>query len=233
MTASATTESIQAFIKRLKSAAPEVEAFPERPPTEELVYSLLLWESTLAKAELALKRIESSVADVNELRVCLPDEIHTMLGERYPLAPERAHRIRSALQDIYIREYAVSVDHLASLPKREARKYLETLHGAPSFVAARVTLLSLGGHAVPVDQKLLDLLIEHGVIEEGVSVERAASVLERHIKAADAREAHHLLQLFSDGEIDPGKRGGEGGGSGKREVRKRSRNKRTSNRKGA
>jgi len=230
MTASA-TDSIQSLLKQLKSAAPDPTPFPERSPTEELVYALLLSESTIPKADLALKRIESSVVDFNDLRVCLPDEIHSMLGERYPLAPERAHRIRSALHDVYIREHAVSIDHLASMPKRDARKYLETLHGVAPFVAARVTLLGLGGHAIPVDQKLLDRLVELEVVDAGETVEHAASVLERHIKAADAREAHLLLQLFSDGDIDPGSTGGRRGS--KKRTRRKSTRKAAGGRKNA
>lgn len=171
---------------------------PPPDPLWHFVYAFLLWDSTAAKADQAMKRVAAAVVDLNELRVCFPEEIGAMLGERYPRVGERAMRLRAALNDIYIREHAVTLEKLKDANKREARQYLSTLDGAPPFVASRVLLLALGGHAIPVDERLLARLVGEGVVEPDATVEKAASLLERVVKAGQGAEAHWALQRWSE-----------------------------------
>jgi hypothetical protein len=176
---------------------------PETPDAfddlvHELVYSMLLWECSSAQARAAHKRIRDAVVDYNELRVCVPDEISALLGERYPLAAERAVRLRSSLNDIFRREHGVRLAHLAEHGKREARAYLEGIDGLPPFVAARLIVVRLGGHAMPTDERLRDLLADKGILPPQTAVHDAAGWLEHRVKAGDAREAHLLLQAWSD-----------------------------------
>ena len=44
----------------------------------------------------------------NDLRVSHPQEVVGLLGPRYPRVEERAARLHEALQEIFIREHAVS-----------------------------------------------------------------------------------------------------------------------------
>jgi len=194
-------DKIPALLKRLRRAyalAIDADAASPEDPLLELVRSFLLWEAPRSKAELAMKRVQQAVVDINELRVCFPEEIIAILGERYPRVEERAQRLRAVLNDIYIREHAVSLDKLKSAGKREARQYLDSLDGMPQFVAARVFLLALGGHAVPLDDRMIARLAAEGVLEPGAAVEKAASALERHVKAGEAAELHMLLQAWAD-----------------------------------
>ncbi len=190
---------LSALLKRLRKDF-KVEA-PSAPsdPMEELVRSFLLYDSTSAKADNAYKRIRSTVVDFNDLRACLNEELVAMLGERYPGGEERATRLRATLHDIFKREHAVSLESLRAMQKRDARAYLVSLDGMAPFVAARVVLLSLGGHAAPVDERLVDALIDEEVVEPGSDVAKAAGVLERAIKATEAVEAHLLLWEWSSG----------------------------------
>lgn len=162
---------------------------------DQFVWSFLLWDAQADDAERALKRIATAVVDFNELRVCLPDEIVSMLGVRYPRAPERAVRLKTSLHDVYLREHAVDFDHLKDKNKRVARQYLDSLDGCPPFVAARMMAVGLGGHAAPLDDRLLARLAGAGVFDEGTALDRAEGLLERHIKAEDALETHLLVML--------------------------------------
>lgn len=191
-------EQLQSLLNRLKKQFSPQPPAPIEDPLEQLVSSLLLWESTTPKAEAARRRLDSAVVDVNELRVCLAEEIVQLLGERYPRAEEHAMRLRAALNDIYIREHAVTLEHLKKVNKRDARQYLESLEGLPQYVAARVMLLTLGGHAAPLEERLLGRLVAEGVMEPELPIEKAASIMERNIKASDALEAHLLLQAWSE-----------------------------------
>ncbi len=197
------TTDIESKLKSLLKSLRDSYGAPEPPqtqddPIDDFLWAYLVWETSTTKAENALKRIESTVVDINELRVSLPGEIIAMLGERYPLVEERAVRMRASLDDVFRREHGMTLASLKSLGKREAKQYLDSIDAIPSYVASRVTLLSLGGHAVPLDQRTLDLLISEEVIEPDTTIDDAVTALTRHIKAADATEAFLLLQAWSD-----------------------------------
>ncbi len=208
MSSSDPVKKFASLIKRLKAAhAPEVHpahGAAGTPPewsdalVDELIYSFLLWETNSPHAKSALRRLRENVVDYNELRVCLPDELSLIMGDRYPRAFERAQRLRATLTDLYRREHAISLAHLSSAPKREARLYLESLDGMPPFVAARLLLVAFAGHAFPVDERLRDLLAAEGVAEPAATPEAVSGWLERHVRASDAISTYALLQTWSD-----------------------------------
>lgn len=196
-------KNLTALLKKLRSRYDVPEAVA-RPPLEEFVYSFLLWEASHSKADAAIKRITSTVVDFNELRVCRPPELMAFFGKSYPRAEERSLRLRAALQDLYLREYEVSLDAAVAMNKRDARKYIETLNGLPPFVVSRVMLLVFGAHAMPVDDRTMHKLIAAEVVEHGSDLVKAAGILERHVKAEEAVEVHELLQAWSeDSSADP------------------------------
>ncbi|CAG0948720.1 hypothetical protein PHYC_00052 [Phycisphaerales bacterium] len=210
----AAARKFSSLLRRLKSkheapAAPTVTPEPPDamdPAVHQLVFSVLLWEASTSQARNAQKRLRESLVDYNELRVCMADELAAILGEKYPLGHERCLRLRSALNDLFRRQQGLTLLSLKDAPKREARAMLESLEGIPPFAAARVFLLDLGGHGLPCDERLRDLLAGEGVIDPAATPEAAASWLEHHIRAEDAVETHLLLQTWSDEEGHPPKR---------------------------
>jgi len=197
------SKHLNALLKKLRSRY-EVPQRVKRAPLEEFVYSFLLWESSHAKAEAAIKRITATVVDFNELRVCRPPELMGFFGKSYPRAEERSLRLRAALQDLYLREYEVSLNAATSMNKRDAKKYIETLNGLPPFVASRVMLMVFDAHAIPVDDRTLAKLIAAEVADHGSDLAKAAGIIERHVKSEEAVEVHELLQAWSeDSSADP------------------------------
>lgn len=175
-----------------------VEAFDElaEPLTIELLRSLLLWEAGAKHAVTAMKRLAETVVDVNELRICLVDEIEAALG-RSPMAGERAHRIKLILTDIYNREHSVSLASLQTEGKREAKAYLDSLDAMPAFVASRVLLVGLGGHAFPLDDRLLSRLQAAGAAEDGADITAASGWAEREFRAGEALGAYFAIEAWS------------------------------------
>jgi hypothetical protein len=68
----------------------------------------------------------------------------------------------------------------------------------PVYVTASVMLLSFGGHAMPVDSKLVTLLADEGVVSPDTDPPSVESLLLRQIKAGDGFDAHLVLQAWSD-----------------------------------
>lgn len=169
-----------------------------------LIYSFLLWESSPRLAAPALARLGEGMIDCNDLRVALPSEIAEVAGLRDGIALERAERLRACLNDLFQREHAVSLRRLAELSKREVRDFLDTLEGIPAFVAARVTLLGFGGHAVPTDARLVGLLAGEGVFAPPLpDPAEAERWLERQIRAGDAEPAVLALETWRDAARKP------------------------------
>jgi endonuclease III len=215
-----TSANLTAFLAKLeRPAAPDPGAaqllvppvvgdpMDDVDPIRELVYSMLLWEAGASKAAAAARRLQESVVDVNELRSCLEDEIVRLIGPRYPRAAERAARMRAVLNQVYHDGNTVSLARLRAMNKREARTYLESLDGIPAFAAARVLLISLGGHAFPLDRRLHKVLADANAIEVNPYTKAAGLWVERQIRAGDALDAYLALEHCVDakGGVTPKK----------------------------
>ena len=175
-------------------------AEPAEPASSiiQLVIAFLEWNASRRAAETACQRLMSKMVDINELRVSHPHEVTALLGPRYPQVEERTERMLEALQEIFKREQAVTLDMLATRSKKEVRAYLDSLPGVPPYVAAQVTLVCFEGHAVPVDDHLAELLRGGEVVEPEATVEQIESFLERQVRAEKAPEAHAVLRAWVD-----------------------------------
>ncbi|MBU6414203.1 MAG: hypothetical protein KGS45_12100 [Planctomycetes bacterium] len=207
MTGSAENKKLASLLKRLRAQhtaatvanrAPDFGFEDADPVVREVMYSLLLWETTSSNARSAFRKLTETFLDVNHLRVAMPDEIGAALGERYPKALERASRLRAVLFDVFKRENGLAMSRVTAASKRDARTYLDSLEGMPPFAAARVAAVSMGVHAFPVDDRLLRLLTQEKVVEPALSAAEAGRWLEHHVPVAESEGLVDLLQHWSD-----------------------------------
>ena len=85
MSAGETSKELAALLKTLRAQFADELATPQsatccsfdpgEPVLGCFLKSFLLWESTSVKASQALKRLETAIVDLNELRACMPDEV--------------------------------------------------------------------------------------------------------------------------------------------------------------
>ena len=196
-------------MKRLRATYGETltdPALAECPKTADpllwqFIFSFLAWEASTSKAASATKRLHTAVVDYNELRVCLNEELVGMIGDRYPKGLERVTRLRSALNDLYRREHAVTLAKLPDMPKRDARAHLDSLEGTPPFVSARMLLLSLGGHAFPFDQRIHQALLAEEAAPP--DFDEAAAWLERQFRVGEAAPAYTLIEAWMNDRPHP------------------------------
>lgn len=211
MTAADPTKKLATLLKGLRAAHGELAADPwlpapaegQDPLVNQFIFSFLLWRWRATPAAAALDRLLRTFVDVNELRVCLPDELAAAAGDTTEHAIERASRLRAALNDMYRREHIVTLAPAANLGKREARTYLESLEGVPPFVAARMALLAFGGHAFPLDERLHTSLEAEGALPPSLTLLDASGWLERHFRAGEAAPAYLLFEAWLDAAPPP------------------------------
>lgn len=191
------TKKFGQLFRKLKKST---RAQPPEPldPIGQLVLSFLQWDATSKAAQTAFDKLMRVMVDYNDLRVSHVQEIIAVIGDRYPNAQERADRLLDALQEIYMRERAMSLEMLAKKPKKEVRAYLDTLPGVPPYVSAQVTLLCFGGHTVPVDDVLAQKLRNEMAVDPEATIEQIQSYLERQIRASDGLQAHTVLRAWVD-----------------------------------
>ena len=176
---------------------PSLERIPlgTDPLVHQLVYSTMLLESSHEAAGKCMEAIREAVVDFNELRVCSGYELFAMLPRECPAKEERAARLLACMNAVFEREHGLNLDAVASMPKREARQYLDGLDGMTPFVAARMVLVSLGGHAFPTDARIAGLLLDAGLITpDDAEPAVLCSKLERAVRAADAPRVYALLE---------------------------------------
>lgn len=197
------SKPLKALLKKLEA---KFEPAADAPPcpdhadrvVHELIYSLLLWEAGPVKARAAIDRIDQAVVDYNELRICLIDELVTILGPRYPMVVERSARLRDCLNEVYVRENGLVLSSLAGRSKRDARTYLDSLPGMPTFATARICVQALGAHAFPLDERLAKRLAREGVLSEGECVDAAAGKIERILRAGEAQPAYGRIESWAE-----------------------------------
>ncbi len=200
-------KKLDALIKRLEGkGGPDAEAARTPPAPEgvdpvvhELVFSFLVWEAGAKSAAKALAAFAEEFVDYNELRICMSDELTALLPKKYPDGPERCERVRVALNEVFSGQHALTLAPLHEMSKRDARVYLDALDGMTHFVAARVSLLALGAHAFPLDDRLVKKLANQGVCEAGEAPDVVSGRLERHFRAGQAENAYLLLEAWADG----------------------------------
>jgi len=194
---SAYISRFNAVLKKVLKAHAEQPPEPAEPITQ-LIHAFLQWNATQRQAELAYSRVMEAMVDANDLRISFVDEVIGLLGPRYPMVDERAARLHDALQEVFVREHGMTLTSLATKPKKDARTYLDSLPGMTPFVAAQVMLLCFGAHAVPVDDRLNDLLREAGAIDEDATPAETEAFIGRRIKSGEAPQVHAALQAWVD-----------------------------------
>ena len=192
-----------AYAARLRKAYARHRATVPKPTIAEpadplrcLGAAILGAASTEAEAERAIDQLRSTMVDWNEVRVSSALEINKAIGATIPDGVARCKRLANALQAIYDRENRLSLDRLRSIGRREAKQYLEEINGVDEYVLASVLLWSLGGHAIPVNDRLLASLRDADVVHPSADRAEVQAFLERHVSAAEAKEFCMVMRSF-------------------------------------
>lgn len=183
-------------IRKLLAGMKKTKAsFENVSPLQVLIEGVLQADSSPKSAARAYASLQKEYVDFNELRVSPIKDLVDIIGRDYPGARRKAEMLVKALNRVFDRTYALSMDYMAKMPKRDlARHLLEDL--GLNHYAAAVVILAFGGHAVPVDTALVESLELEKLIPEGASVTDVQGLLERITPQKDDFAAHELLRAY-------------------------------------
>src|SRR5271155_5475230 len=179
--------------KLLRDGKPD--AIAPLAPLDALVRGAMSYDVSDSRADDAIRAIGKEFVDLNDLRVATDLEIAELLGNRYPAIEQRVAMITQALNNIFEREHTMSLDRLAGISKRDARQFLRDLPEIHPFVEAYVMLHSFDGHCFPIDNEILTLLRENGIVDEQTPLEEAQRFVEHHLKAEECYEFFAAIRL--------------------------------------
>jgi len=164
---------------------------------EALLQGILQADAPRKQADKALEEILAEFVDVNELRVAPQKEITDCMGKAFPHAREKALRMTSVLNGIFDHSNTLSLEYIHELPKREIRRHLREL-GLDAYASGYLLLVSFGGHAVPVDQLLVDCLAADELIHPGSDIADVQGFLERVVPQKDGVAVHEFLRTYAE-----------------------------------
>jgi hypothetical protein len=184
---------VKAVFSSLRARLGRVTPPATGDPVTQMLLGILSRDVPESKAREALDRIRSAVVDYNELRVIPPIELAEMLGD-YPDVRLKSEDISRALNRIFAMRHAVSLDHLADMSPKEVIAELNRIDGLEAYTRARIRLLGLRQHAIPLDEAMWAYARHEGMVDPRCSLEEAQAFLERQISQEEALEFVSLLK---------------------------------------
>jgi len=172
----------------------------KRSILEQLVFSAILENASHKVAEQCYEKLLTEYFDWNEVRVTSVPELAEMFA-KHPNSESAATRVKTLLQNIF---EAIYTYDLEALKKGNQGKAVVTIekYGATPFVVGYVTQHGLGGHSIPVDRALLNLMFVLGAISDKELEKQTIPGMERAIPKTKGVEfsdmAHELAVDFQN-----------------------------------
>ncbi len=191
---------LKLLFSNLRARLGKVSHPPITDPITQLILGVLSRDTPDAKASEGLERLRGMVVDYNELRVIPPIELAEVLSD-FPDARLKCEDISRALNAIFAREHAVSLDRLVDLPRKEVIAALDKVDGPEAYTRARIRLLGLRQHAVPLDEAMWAAARAAAIVDQRCPLAEAQAFLERQIDPQDSLEFFALFKRHAWSEM--------------------------------
>jgi endonuclease III len=167
----------------------------DRSLLEHLLFACCLENSPHDAAEKVFQSLSTEYFDWNEVRVSTVRELAEALK---PLndPQDAATRLKRVLQSVFETHYSFDLEPMKKQNIGQAVKTLEKYNGSTPFVVAYVTQNALGGHAIPINQGLLESMRIVGVVSDGEAAKGTVPGLERVVPKSKGAEVGSMLHLL-------------------------------------
>ena len=160
-----------------------------------MIESILQADASKKQAKTAMNSIAREYLDFNELRVSPVKDLVDCIGRNYPGVRTKTKVILDALKGIFSRTYNVTLDHMADLTKKDLRRHLDEI-GLDSYSSACVNMFIFGGHAIPVDESLAEVLQMNEDVHPESDLADVQSFLTRIITQKKGPSAHEAFRQY-------------------------------------
>ncbi|MGQ9516802.1 MAG: endonuclease III domain-containing protein [Anaerolineae bacterium] len=169
--------------RRLMAQYGEPGPAPSLDPVSQIVSTILSQNTNDANRDRAYQRLRERFPTWEEVLLAPVGAIEEAIRPA-GLAPQRAPRIKAALQHIYEQRGTLELDFLRQWPVEEAKRWLMGIHGVGPKTASIVLLFSLGMPAFPVDTHVHRVTRRLGLAPARASAEKVQHIIEGLIPPA-------------------------------------------------
>ncbi len=200
------SKKIQSLYRSLKrtypkvsgKAADETATLGNQNIVQALVCGIVGEKFSQSATEAVIKKFAGYFVDLNDMRVARTEEIVELLGVNAVESLGIPATIQNCLAAIFNQYHKVSLDVLKKLGKRQARAALEKIEGLSCFVVDYCMLVSLGGHTIPLTDKMITYLKTNGLVAPEADTAGIAGFLTKQISAKNGYEFYCLLRQESE-----------------------------------
>ena len=189
---------IQNLYHTLSHKYGKVQKVSHEEIVDAIVHGIVSGALTEKEAEAAIKRFAEFFVDRNDLRVSRTEEIVEALGGDTPATRVIASTLTKVLNGIFNDYHKLSLEALKKLGKRPARQALEKIDGISRFVVDYCMLTSLGGHAIPLTEAMMDYLKSSEMVDLDADHEQIEGFLAKQVPAKNGYEFYCLLRRESE-----------------------------------
>ncbi|MEN6308470.1 MAG: hypothetical protein ABFD91_12015 [Anaerohalosphaeraceae bacterium] len=191
---------IDKFIRTVKNGQ-KIKPADFNDPLDALLFGLISEHTTEKHARKVYKNLLAHFVDFNDLRVCRVEEIQEILEDFTPVGEQVAESLTRLLTTLFDKYDTLSLKGIDEQGKRQAKKELEELGGATRFAINYCFLAAFGGHAIPLNEAMLNYLRSEELVDTEATSEEVEGFLERHISASAGWEFHELLRMATEGGL--------------------------------
>ena len=130
------------------------------------------------------------------------------LGD-FPDARLKCEDISRALNAIFALEHTVSLERLSGMSRKEAQTYLDKIDGLEAYTRARIRLLGVRQHAIPLDEAMWALARREKIVAAKCTLDEAQQFLERYVAEEDAVDFVALFKKHAWNELGSAVRKGQ------------------------
>jgi len=224
-------KKIHKLHRSLKKKHPKVSVSTYEDPADALVYAIISEHLLDKQAKAAIKRLDDFFVDLNDLRVSREDEIVEMIGEDTPVVRKTASTLTTALGCIFDDHHKVSLEALKKIGKRPAKSAIEKMGGVSRFVVDYCMLTSLGGHAIPLTEQMIEYLHSSELVYPDAGEQEIGGFLAKQITAKNGYEFYGLLRRESESYVRKIKTKKKTRSAGKKKVKKTTKSKKATKKK--
>ncbi len=196
MAAKNRADLIANLFKVLKKEYQPVLPPSNRTVIENAIYGCCLEDSTYEAADEAFAKLHENYFDWNEVRVTTAAELaETMKELGHPMLA--ADRMKKLLYGIFETFYQFDLEFLKKENLSKAVISFEKMTGVTPFIISYMSQNGLGGHSIPTDRAMLELMVVIGAITEDEAQKGRVPGLERAIAKAKGVEFTSLVHQLA------------------------------------
>ena len=192
------SKKIQKLYRSLSRKYPKVQKVCHEKVIDAIIYAVISAEMSEKKTDSVIRKFTGYFVDWNDLRVSRAEEIVEVLGKDTPVTMDIALTITRVFNGIFNEYHKISLESLKKIGKRPAKHALEKIDGTNRFVVEYCLLTSLGGHAIPLTDKMIKYLRNNDLVNPDADDQQIGGFLAKQIPARNGYEFYALLRRESE-----------------------------------